>query len=109
MQAPENIVILHRAIDREKDAIQAYLQLAKISRDVNAKNVLINLALDEVGHMTKLEAHLASVLQGKAWILPKTDEAEVAALLTPSMKFEPIDEARLAKADEIRFLEIAVE
>ena len=109
MQAPENIVILHRAIDREKEAIAGYLRLARISRDMNAKNVLINLASDEVGHMNKLEAHLASVLQGKSWVLGKADEAEVAALLTPSVKLEEIDEGKLAKADEIRFLEIAID
>ncbi len=109
MQAPENIVILHRAIDREKEAVTAYLRLARISRDMNAKNVLINLASDEVGHMNKLEAHLAAVLQGKSWVLPKADEAEVAALLTPSAALEDIDEGKLAKADEIRFLEIAID
>ncbi len=109
MQAPENIVILHRAIDREKEAIAGYLRLARISRDMNAKNVLINLASDEVGHMNKLEAHLAAILQGKSWVLPKADEAEVAALLTPSAKLEEIDEGKLAKADEIRFLEIAID
>ena len=109
MQVPENIVILHRAIDREKEAIAGYLRLARISRDMNAKNVLINLASDEVGHMNKLEAHLAAVLQGKSWVLPKADEAEVAALLTPSARLEEIDEGKLAKADEIRFLEIAID
>ncbi len=109
MQPPENIVILHRAIDREKEAVTGYLRLARISRDANAKNVLINLALDEVGHMNKLEAHLAAVLQGKAWVLPKADEEEVAALLTPSAALEDIDEGTLAKADEIRFLEIAID
>ena len=86
MQIPENIVILHRAIDREKEAIAGYLRLARISRDMNAKNVLINLASDEVGHMNKLEAHLASVLQGKSWVLPKADEAEVAAPSIASMR-----------------------
>jgi rubrerythrin len=106
---PENIRIIHVAIDREKAAISAYLTLARISKDVNAKNVLINLASDEVGHMTKLENHLTSLLEGKAWILPKADEPEEAAVPTPSSELEEIDEGRLAKADEIRFLEIAID
>src|SRR5512142_730986 len=106
---PENIRIIHTAIDREKEAVSLYLRLARISRDVNAKNVLINLATDEVGHMTKLENHLTSILEGKAWVLPKTDEPEVAALDVPGADLEEIDEGKLARADEVRFLEIAID
>ena len=80
MSSPEMVSIVHRAIDRERDAINAYLGLAKIVTDVKAKNVLIHLASDEVGHMTKLEKHLISVLRGKDWatrmiVLPFTSKA----------------------------------
>ena len=108
MGVPENISIIHKAIDREKEAVSGYLRLARISRDMNAKNVLINLASDEVGHMTKLENHLTSILEGKAWVIPKVDEPEVAAV-DVGADLDEIDEGKLAKADEIRFLEIAID
>lgn len=110
MQVPEIVVVLHRAIDQEKDAITTYLQLAKVIKDVKAKNVLINLASDEVGHMNKLEEHLTSVLQGKSWVLSRVDEADAtAAVLTKSARLEGIDPGKLAQADEIRILEIAID
>ncbi len=106
---PENIRIMHGAIDREKEAISLYLRLARLSRDMNAKNVLINLASDEVGHMTKLENHLTSILEGKAWVLPRVEDPAIAARLSPSAELEEVDEGKLAQADEIRFLEIAID
>ncbi len=109
-QVPEIVVVLHRAIEREKESITTYLRLAKIVKDAKAKNVLINLATDEVGHMTKLEDHLSSCLQGKSWVLPKAGGAEVvAAVTTRSAKLEKIDTGKLAKADEIRILEVAID
>jgi rubrerythrin len=110
MQVPEIVVVLHRAIDKEKEALTTYLQLAKIIRDVHAKNVLINLASDEVGHMNKLEDHLTSYLQGKSWVIPPADETDaVAAVLTKSARLETIDPGKLARADEIQILEIAID
>ena len=110
MQVPEIVVVLHRAIAKEKEAITMYLQLARIIKDVKAKNVLINLASDEVGHMNKLEDHLSAYLQGKAWVIPPAEEAEaVAAVLTKSAKLEKIDVGKLARADEIQVLEVAVD
>jgi rubrerythrin len=112
MQAPPDIVVvLHRAIDREKEAISTYLRLAKATRDAKAKNVLINLAMDEVSHMTKLEAHLSSLLRGKSWLLPKADDAfdATAAVLPPSARLEKIDPGKIEQADEIRILELAVD
>ena len=110
MQAPEIVVVLHRAIDKEKEAITTYLQLARIIKDVKAKDVLINLASDEVGHMNKLEDHLSSYLQGKSWVIPPSGEGEtVAAVLTKSAKLEKIDVGKLARADEIQVLEVAID
>jgi rubrerythrin len=110
MQVPEIVVVLHRAIDKEKEALTTYLQLAKIIRDVHAKNVLINLASDEVGHMNKLEDHLTSYLQGKSWVIPPADETDAAAaVLTKSARLETIDPGKLARADEIQILEIAID
>jgi rubrerythrin len=110
MQVPEIVVVLHRAIDKEKEAITTYLQLAKLIKDVKAKNVLINLASDEVGHMNKLEDHLTSYLQGKSWVIPPAEEAEaVAAVFTKSAKLERIDPGKLARADEIQILEVAID
>jgi rubrerythrin len=109
-KSSEIVVVIHTAIDREKDAISLYLQLAKAVKDPKAKNVLINLASDEVGHLDKLERHLTSVLAGKDWVLPRADLAgAMAARLTESAKFVFPPMADLARADEVRILELAVE
>ncbi|MBP2669688.1 MAG: rubrerythrin domain protein [Deltaproteobacteria bacterium] len=111
MKGSEIVVVVHKAIDREKDAISLYLKLAKAVKDPKAKNVLINLATDEVGHLDKLERHLTSILSGKEGLLPSASEVRdaMAAQLTESSKFVFPSAAELAKADEIRILEIAVE
>ena len=110
MQVPEIVVVIHRAIDKEKEAITTYLHLAKAIKDVKAKNVLISLATDEVGHMNKLEDHLTSYLQGKSWVIPPTSEGEpVAAVMTKSARLEQIDPGKLARADEIQILELAID
>ena len=79
METSEAVAIIHRGIYREKDAIRVYIKLAKAIKDPKAKNVLINLADDEVGHLTKLERHLLNILQGQPWILPKAGTDQVAA------------------------------
>ena len=110
MGSPEMVSIVHRAIDRERDAINVYLGLAKIVTDVKAKNVLIHLASDEVGHMTKLERHLVSVLRGKDWVIERADivEAMSSQVSQPSL-LEKIDPKALAKADTLRILEVAID
>jgi rubrerythrin len=111
MKGSETVVVVHKAIDREKDAISLYLKLAKAVKDPKAKNVLISLATDEVGHMDKLERHLTSILSGKKGLLPKASEVldAMAARLTESSKFVFPSAAELARADEVRILELAVE
>jgi len=111
MKGSEIVVAVHMAIDREKDAISLYLKLAKAVKDPKAKNVLINLATDEVGHMDKLERHLTSLLAGKKGLLPKASEIldAMAAQLTESSKFVFPSAAELARADEVRILELALE
>lgn len=111
MKTSEAVAIIHRGIYREKEAISAYLKFAKAVRDPKAKNVLINLADDEVGHMTKLEKHLMNIIKGQPWILPKAEEIEaVAAVFAasgyPEMEVRGTD---LEKADVVRILGIAVE
>jgi len=111
MKGSEIVVVVHKAIDREKDAITLYLKLAKAVKDPKAKNVLISLATDEVGHMDKLERHLTSLLAGEKGLLPKASEVldAMAARLTESSKFVFPSAAELARADEVRILELAVE
>jgi rubrerythrin len=110
MGSPEMVAIVHRAIDRERDAINVYLGLAKIVADAKAKNVLIHLASDEVGHMTKLEKHLISVLRGKDWVIERADlvEAMSAQVSQPSL-LEKIDAMKLAAADTVQILKIAID
>jgi rubrerythrin len=109
-QLPEIVAAVHAAIDREKDAIKTYLRLAKVTQDGKARSVLISIATDEVGHMEKLEGHLTALLQGKAWILPKSDLASaVSAALTPSMTLEKVNFDALGQADELKVLELALD
>jgi rubrerythrin len=110
MGSPEMVSIVHRAIDRERDAINVYLGLAKIVTDVKAKNVLIHLASDEVAHMAKLEKHLISVLRGKDWVIERADlvEAMSEQVSQPSL-IEKLDTKALAKADTIRILGVAID
>jgi len=110
MSSPEMVSIVHRAIDRERDAINVYLGLAKIVTDAKAKNVLIHLASDEVGHMTKLEKHLISVLRGKDWVIERADLVEeMSVQVSQPSVLEKIDAKKLAQADTIRILRIAID
>jgi len=111
MKTSEMVAIIHRGIYREKDAIRAYIEFAKRVKDPKAKNVLINLAADEVGHMTKLEKHLMSLLKGQPWLLPKEEEIRDVAAVFEGSAYDNLDlkSEDLAKADEIQILKIAVE
>ena len=111
MKTSEMVAIIHRGIYREKDAISAYIQLAKRVKDPKAKNVLINLAADEVGHMTKLEKHLMSLLKGQPWLLPHAAEIREVQAVFEGSAYENLDikDEDLAKADEIKILNVAVE
>jgi rubrerythrin len=111
MKTSEAVAIIHRGIYREKDAINTYIKFAKAVKDPKAKNVLINLADDEVGHLTKLEKHLLNLVKGQPWLLPKAEEIDaVAAVFSasayPERDFRLED---LGKMDEIRILEIAAQ
>lgn len=111
MKTSEMVAIIHRGIYREKEAIRAYIEFAKRVKDPKAKNVLINLAADEVGHMTKLEKHMMSLLKGQPWVLPKAEEIRDVAAVFAGSAYEDLDikDVDLAKADEVKILQIAVE
>jgi len=111
MKTSEAVAIIHRGIYREKDAIRVYIKFAKAVKDPKAKNVLINLADDEVGHLNKLEKHLLNLIKGQPWLLPKAEEIDaVAAVFSasayPDLDIRPED---IPKADEARILDIAVQ
>ena len=111
MKTSEAVAIIHRGIYREKDAISAYIKFAKAVKDPKAKNVLINLADDEVGHLTKLEKHLMRLLKGQPWLLPKAEEIEAVAAVFNSSAYANLDirSEDIAKADEAKILGIAVQ
>ncbi|MBM2827821.1 MAG: rubrerythrin domain protein [Actinobacteria bacterium] len=111
MKTSEAVAVIHRGIHREKEAISAYIKFAKAVKDQKAKSVLINLADDEVGHMTKLEKHLVNILRGQPWLLPKAEEIEAVAAVFASSAYPGMDIQikGLEKVDEVRILEIAVE
>jgi rubrerythrin len=111
MKTSEAVAIIHRGIYREKDAIRAYIKFAKVVKDQKAKNVLINLADDEVGHLSKLERHLMNIIRKQPWLLPKPEEIEAVAAVFSSSAYEDkeIREEDIGKVDEIEILKIAVE
>jgi rubrerythrin len=111
MKTSEMVAIIHRGIYREKDAISTYIRLAKRVKDPKAKNVLINLASDEVGHMTKLEKHLLGLLKGNPWLLPKAEEIKEVQAVFEGGAYDTLEitEEDLMKADEIKILQVAVE
>src|SRR4030067_733248 len=110
MKTSEAVAIIHRGIFRGKNAIRTYIKFAKAVKDPKAKNVLINLADDEVGHMTKLEKHLLNLLKGQPWLLPKAEEMEAVAAGFSSSAHPDLDmrEKALKKVDEIRIVGSAV-
>jgi rubrerythrin len=111
MKTSEAVAIIHRGIYREKDAIGTYIRFAKAVKDPKAKNVLINLADDEVGHLTKLERHLMGILKGQPWLLPKAEEVDAIAAVFTASAYPDLDIRLddLKDMDEVRILEIAVE
>ena len=111
MTKPHGIVtVIHTAMDREKEAAALYLALAKAVADAKAKNVLIHLASDELGHLDRLERHLVSVLAGKEGVLPRSGLAEaIAVRLSESSSLTMPDASELTRADEVRILEIALD
>jgi rubrerythrin len=111
MKTSEAVAIIHRGIFREKDAIRAYIKFAKAVRDPKAKNVLINLADDEVGHLTKLEKHLMNMLKNQPWVLPKAEEIDAVAAVFTSSAYpdKEIREEDLVDVDEVRILNLAVD
>ena len=80
-------------------------------KDPKAKNVLINLADDEVGHLTKLEKHLMNILRKQPWLLPKAEEIEAVAAVFASSAYQDkeIREEDLVDVDEVRILNLAVD
>ncbi|MGZ8430353.1 MAG: ferritin family protein [Candidatus Deferrimicrobiaceae bacterium] len=111
MKTSEAVAIIHRGIYREKDAISTYIKFAKAVKDPKAKNVLIHLADDEVGHLNKLEKHLLNLIKGKPWLLPKAEEIDAVAAVFSTSAYPDLDIGveELGKMDEIRILEIAVQ
>jgi len=111
MKTSEAVVIIHRGIYREKDAIRAYIKFAKAVKDPKAKNVLINLADDEVGHLTKLEKHLMNLLKDQPWLYPKAEEIDAVAAVFTSSAYpdKEISEEDLENVDEVRILKLAVD
>jgi rubrerythrin len=111
MKTSEAVAIIHRGIYREKDAIRAYVKFAKVVKDPKAKNVLINLADDEVGHLTKLEKHLMNIIRKQPWLLPKAEEIEAVAAVFASSAYQDkeIHEEDLVDVDEVKILGLAVD
>ncbi len=64
------VKILKAAIEKEIEAYQAYREAAQRANDPEARSLLEQLALDEVGHREVLEAQLALMAEAEGIPLP---------------------------------------
>jgi rubrerythrin len=99
-------------MDREKDAAGLYLKFAAAVSDLKAKNVLIHLAKDEVGHLDRLERHLVRAIagKGKERLQAAADLADaMAARLDEGPPLTIPSASELVRADEIRILDLALQ
>ncbi|MEK7449861.1 MAG: ferritin family protein [Planctomycetota bacterium] len=76
---------LRTAIAAEKEALINYLDLAAQTKDTSGKNMFINLARDEFGHMNSLEKELAAVQSDQKWV-PAGAEQSLIEKIVPSLK-----------------------
>ncbi|RMG59880.1 MAG: rubrerythrin [Deltaproteobacteria bacterium] len=108
MEISDMVKAIHIAIGNEKGACKRYLKFAKKTKDEKGRLVLLNLALDEIGHLEKLEKHLYALLEGKPWVLPKTDEAEPAVVDAGEANVDLLN-LNIEDLDDLKALEVALE
>ncbi len=108
MDVPEIVKAIHIAIGNEKGACKRYLKFARKTNDEKGRLVLLNLALDELGHLEKLEEQLDAMLEGKPWVLPVTKDTEKAVVETGEADVDLLN-LDIETLDDIRALELALE
>lgn len=108
MELSEIVKVIHIAIGNEKGACKRYLKFAKNTKDEKGRVVLLNLAMDEMGHLEKLEKQLYAMMEGKPWVLPPTDEVTEAAVETGEADVDLLS-LDIDTLDDVRALEVALE
>jgi len=108
MELKEIVKALHIAIGNEKGACKRYLKFARHTKDERGRLVLMNLALDEMGHLEKLEKQLYSMLEGKPWVLPPSEEASHAVVETSDPEVDVLN-VDIETLDDQKALQVALE
>ncbi len=108
MELKEIVKALHIAIGNEKGACKRYLKFARHTKDERGRLVLMNLALDEIGHLEKLERQLYSMLEGKPWVLPPSEEASMAVVETTDPEVDVLN-VDIETLDDLQALQVALE
>lgn len=82
------------AYEAEKQGLKAYLEYAKQTKVGAGKNMFIQLALDEVDHMSLIEKFSSDITKGKSFTNIQIPTSRIE-------KFSPnIDKAQLCKVDK---------
>ncbi|NIS74457.1 MAG: rubrerythrin [Deltaproteobacteria bacterium] len=108
MELSEIVRVIHIAIGNEKGACKRYLKFAKNTKDEKGRVVLLNLAMDEMGHLEKLEKQLYAMMEGKPWVLPVTDEEDPAVVETGEADVDLLN-LDIEALDDLKALEVALE
>ncbi|NIO16176.1 MAG: rubrerythrin [Deltaproteobacteria bacterium] len=108
MELSEVVKAIHIAIGNEKGACKRYLKFAKNTKDEKGRVVLLNLAMDELGHLEKLEKQLHVMMEGKPWVLPVTEEAQRAVVETGEADVDLLN-LDIDTLDDLKALEVALE
>jgi len=72
---------LRYAIKVEQNGLITYIKLARKTKDITGKNMLIGLARDEFYHMITLEKQLESIVENHRWIKVDIEESEIEKLV----------------------------
>lgn len=108
MDLPDIVKAIHIAIGNEKGACKRYLKFARNTKDEKGRVVLLNLAMDEMGHLEKLEKQLYAMMEGKPWVLPETEETRPAVVETEEADVD-LQNLDIETLDDLKALEVALE
>jgi len=98
---------LRTAIDAEKKALKNYLNYAHLTKETAGKNMFIQLALDEHGHMTALEKELEQIQSGHKWQIIKLPESPIEQAVETIKPIDP-DNTQNATNDETEAIMLAM-
>lgn len=77
----EAVKALKYAIRVEQTGLITYIKLARKTKDITGKNMLIGLARDEYYHMIALEKQMESLLERHQWTKVEIEESDIEKLV----------------------------